>query len=645
MSEALRKETAANATEAAEWIARARLNFLKGGPDLEALCVERAKRDGLSVDVVHEGWADVKAKRAGAEAIEPAPELRGIAALRKLRDLKIGTPAKTKAQPEPEPAAAGDAEALAAELARAAAEKVRQFDPEPEPPKLEAEQTKALPVPVGFFSSSDEVLCLIRTAPFDNALKLISSRAWHRAEGIRTLNYWQRSFWDWTSTRWREADDEEVRASLWAHLNAAERFGKDEEGRRERFRPKSADVSSTLDALRGASNLPWSDGQNAMPGWFGRGQPDGDLRELVACQNGILHIPTRTLVPHTPRFWSPNVLDFAYDPEARAPRFEQFLREIWPGDPEAQQCLLEMLGLCLTDITKYQKAFMLVGPPRGGRGTIGRVMKALIGPSNYVGTSLRAFSEPFGMESFIGKKVVVFSDARLDGVPQRNLSAITERLLTITGEDDADVNRKNAKYWKGKLTARIIIFTNELLRIQDQSGALPRRMLVFRMQESFMGKEDTNLSNKLIAECPGILNLALAALDQVRARDGLIQCKSGQNMAESLQKLSSDVSVFVEEVCVVGPEHEILCRDLFHRWQSWCEERGVRHNWGENQFSAKLRAVLPRITDSRPRETPTRLTKLYGVAIRKAEAQPKRKLPTLEEFHARRKLALVNVEA
>jgi putative DNA primase/helicase len=95
------------------------------------------------------------------------------------------------------------------------------------------------------------------------------------------------------------------------------------------------DVSATLDALRGTSNLRATE-ENAMPGWFGRGRPDGDLQELVACKNGILEIPTRKLRVHTPRYWSPNVLDFEYDPLARAPRFEQFLEEVWPGDSEAQ---------------------------------------------------------------------------------------------------------------------------------------------------------------------------------------------------------------------------------------------------------------------------------------------------------------------
>jgi putative DNA primase/helicase len=238
--------------------------------------------------------------------------------------------------------------------------------------------------------------------------------------------------------------------------------------------------------------------------------------ECVALQNGILHLPTREIITHTPRFWSPYVLDFDYDPSARAPRFERFLQEIWPGDEEAQQCLLEVMGLCFTDITKYQKAFMLIGPKRGGRGTIGRVLKGLIGAGNYAGSSLKAFSEPFGMESLIGKKVAVFSDARLDGMLQRNLSNIVERLLLITGQDDIPINRKHSKYYEGPLTARCIIFSNELLKFPDASGALPGRFITFRMTQSFFGREDVNLTEKLLAERPGIFNLALNAFDQLR---------------------------------------------------------------------------------------------------------------------------------
>ena len=126
------------------------------------------------------------------------------------------------------------------------------------------------------------------------------------------------------------------------------------------------------------------------------------MRECVALQNGILHIPTRQT--NTPRYWSPNVLDFSYDPSALALLgLSGSSKKSGPRDAEAQQCLLEVIGLCFTDITNYQKAFMFVGPRRGGRGTIGRLLKGLIGAENYAGSSLKAFREPFGMESLIGE--------------------------------------------------------------------------------------------------------------------------------------------------------------------------------------------------------------------------------------------------
>ena len=46
--------------------------------------------------------------------------------------------------------------------------------------------------------------------------------------------------------------------------------------------------------------------------------------------------------------------------------------------------------------------------------------------------------------------------------------------------------------------------------------------------------------------------------------------------------------------------------------------------WGSNQFSEKLRSVLPTLTSGRPRkDNPERLTVLYGVGLKK-------KVPLLE---------------
>jgi putative DNA primase/helicase len=278
---------------------------------------------------------------------------------------------------------------------------------------------------------------------------------------------------------------------------------------------------------------------------------------------------------------------------------------------------LEFFGLCLTDETKYQKAFMFVGPKRGGRGTIGRLLRGLIGTENYAGSTLHSFGEAFGMQSFIGKKLVVFSDARLDGVYRKNLSVITERLLSITGEDVLDINRKHDPYWNGVLRCRIAIFTNELIRFQDESGALAGRFNIWQMKESFWGREDPELTPKLLSERAGIMNLALDALDQLRSRGRLLQPGSGNELVGRLGSLTSDIAAFVEDCCDVEPHAQITCDKLYDLWEGWCIRRGVRHGWGSNQFSEKLCSAIPSLRRSRPRaDNPKRLTTLIGIGKR-----------------------------
>ena len=61
-------------------------------------------------------------------------------------------------------------------------------------------------------------------------------------------------------------------------------------------------------------------------------------------------------------------------------------------------------------------------------------------------------------------------------------------------------------------------------------------------------------------------------------------------MSEALEFLASDLALFVNECCVIGPEHEVLCNKAYLKWREWCGSKGVRLGWGENNFSEKLKA-------------------------------------------------------
>ena len=103
-------------------------------------------------------------------------------------------------------AAMAAGEALRAEAAaRAKAEEAARAEPKPEAAAEPGRALVILPPPPlpGFFTSSEQpeaaeeqVIILDPATPFDNAQKLVSLRAWHRGERIRTLQYWQRSFWN-----------------------------------------------------------------------------------------------------------------------------------------------------------------------------------------------------------------------------------------------------------------------------------------------------------------------------------------------------------------------------------------------------------------------------------------------------------------
>jgi len=71
----------------------------------------------------------------------------------------------------------------------------------------------------------------------------------------------------------------------------------------------------------------------------------------------------------------------------------------------------------------------MVGPTRGGKGVIARILGALIGKRNVCGPTLNSLGGEFGLAPLLGKSLAVISDARSSG--GRNSSLVVERLLSV----------------------------------------------------------------------------------------------------------------------------------------------------------------------------------------------------------------------
>ena len=382
------------------------------------------------------------------------------------------------------------------------------------------------------------------------------------------------------------------------------------------FQPTRDDISLIVDALQQLTYR-----QAISPSWLD--DTKLDPRDYVLCANGILHIPTGALSAPTPAFFSVNALDFAYDPQAPAP--EQWLRffdTLWPDEPEPIAILQEWFGYLLTPDTRYQKMLVIVGPPRSGKGTIVRILQRLLGAPNICSPTLTALATQFGRQVFIGKTAAIFPDAKISG--RMDTAAIVESLLSISGEDQQTIPRKNIGDWTGSLTVRFTILTNEPPRMDDASGALVSRMLLLPLIETFLGREDLTLTDRLIAELPGILNWARDGWLRLRARGRFLDLPLSDDMRDDIRELNSPIHAFISEWCDRSdPEARIIRKELFAGYQRWCKEQGRDHPGSEQQFGQRLSAAYPSLRSIRPRSTHGDRSRFYvGIDLVVSQKHP-----------------------
>jgi putative DNA primase/helicase len=190
--------------------------------------------------------------------------------------------------------------------------------------------------------------------------------------------------------------------------------------------------------------------------------------------------------------------------------------------------------------------------------------------------------------------LATISDARISG--HTDTAAVAETLLSISGEDTQTVERKFLPYWTGKLVTRFLVLTNELPRITDASGALAKRFIVLTLKESFYGREDLALFDKLMPELPGILNWALEGRDRLYTRGYFVQPSSADELIQEFIDLGSPEATFLKHSTAVEPGKTVTQKDLFAAWKTWCEANGREHSGTAQSFGRNVRAVLPRIT-------------------------------------------------
>jgi putative DNA primase/helicase len=424
---------------------------------------------------------------------------------------------------------------------------------------------------------------------------------------------WRGGWMTWHRTHWAEIDEAELRRSVYetlshaAYLHPIREKGITVDYEKRDWDPTKHKIVDVLEALAAVVQL---SRDIDPPSWLLHSAdartitaPDDitatPAAQVISADNGLLDLSTRTLHEHNPALFNLISVPLRYDPDAGEPvEWLDFLASVWGSDAESIELLQEFFGYVLSGQLSMQKLLMLIGPIRSGKGTVARVLSKLMGGRrNVAAPTLAGLGTQFGLSSLLGKPLAIISDARLGNSPSH---VVVERLLSITGEDMLDVDRKYRDVWTGKLPSRFVILSNELPKFKDVSGAIATRMLILRMTKSFLGCEDHELDDKLEPELGGILAWALAGLDRLTRKGRFTVPQSSRDAVALMADLASPTSAFVRERCVRAPD-AIAARDqLYAAWKMWALDNG--HQPGANStFGRDLRAVVPEVRDFRRR--------------------------------------------
>jgi len=402
---------------------------------------------------------------------------------------------------------------------------------------------------------------------------------------VPVLTYWRENWYRYVSEHWIESSEEDMKHFLHDRLQHCRQL--DSEGEVIDFVTSRQNVSELYFQVQNLVTIP---SNMVVPCERG---PDGrwtevDGRGWMVCRGEAVNLLTgarRNLLYN----FIPNGADWRYDPQAvDCPVWMEFLRQLFGDKDDEIAMLQEFAGYLLAGDTWAEKGLIIVGPPRAGKGIIGHVLSELLGRSMVSSPALHAIGGRFGLESLIDKRMCLISDARLSN--RQDIFAVIETLLRVIGGDEMSVDRKNKSALNLGLGVRVLMLSNEMPHLPDNSSAINNRFLIIRLRESFLGREDVHLLDKLLLELPAIGNWAIAGYRRLVESYKFTEPQSSRDERDEWRVETNPLEEFVRGYC--NTSGEVIPTTFTEKYNIWREKNGMPSPVASNSLSKALKAML-----------------------------------------------------
>lgn len=338
----------------------------------------------------------------------------------------------------------------------------------------------------------------------------------------------------------------------------------------------------------------------------GKKLPESMSTPMLNCANGMVDLRNGELLPHAPEYMSYVQVSVAYEPDTATPVYDAWLRQSLRQDAHSEADLdalvadiEETAGTMLDPSRTPSKALFLFGKSRSGKSTFLRLLRAVAGSKNTSAVTLHNLAtDPFAAANLYGKMLNVAADLSNKHVDDLSLFKM------ITGEDVVQANRKYGNQFEFTNQCLVAFSANDLPTVSEASRAYAERMKPFEFPNSFAGREDKTIEDKLMFELPGILARWVKAYGRFLARGAYVATDAATQA--SFEAKSDRVVQFFQDMCVVtettygqklGTDAATGRRDVAIAFNSWAERNGGS-KMGERAFFNRF-AQMGGITEVR----------------------------------------------
>jgi len=319
---------------------------------------------------------------------------------------------------------------------------------------------------------------------------------------------------------------------------------------------------------------------------------DSDV-DILNLQNGLFNIRTGEFKDHDPTYLSRIKLNITYDPLAKCPLIDKFLKECLP-DEETRLTALEAAAYCLLKDASLEKAFMFIGDGANGKSTYLNIIDFMLGKLNVSNISIHELStNRFARAELDGKLSNIYAD-----IESEELKSLGIIKMIISG-DPLTVDRKNQAPFKMNTFAKLLFSANRFPRINDESLAFFRRFIIIEWLESFADKPDVGLKKSLIEEneISGFFNELIEIAKSLQLRGGFKYPPNLDELRKKWEEYAEPLQKYCNDELVYAAEYEIEKELLFNEYIKFCKLNKVGKE-AKTTF-AKYVKGLTGVTDAR----------------------------------------------